>query len=163
MEDIIGYIIIFGLGFGVIGLYFFRKDKQKILPVSEQLYSDLKLSIGIIKEKNKVSKIWFQVDLRNPKVRISGFFAELIDKKGDKTEIDLNPMLKNFSDNPPDSSSHKVILDFVQFKDEIQKINFPLKKFRFFIVSENGKKYKSHELGLHNWWNLMKLDSGHYN
>lgn len=163
MEEIIGYIIIFGLGFGVIGLYFFRTDKQKTLPVSEQLYSDLKLSIGVIKEKNKVSKIWILVDLRNTKVSISGYYAELTDKEGNKTEIDLKPILKKNIPDTTDSSKHKVILDFEQFKDEIKKRNFPLKKFRFIIVSDNNKKYKSHELGLHNWWNLMKLDSGHYN
>ncbi len=42
-------------------------------------------------------------------------------------------------------------------------LRLPHERFRMTAGTPEGKKFKSHELGLNPRWGLLKLDSGKYN
>lgn len=165
METIIGYIITFGLGILIASMYLFKKDKPSLLPVSEQTYPGLILTILIKKKKRKISEIVLQLKAMKEPLTIGKILLEFTDKNHEKTITDMNSYL-NFSNKPLYLLPGEIVqlsLDFGEFIGLLDNTDFPYDRFRIIAASIEGKIFKSHELGYLSRWGLFKKDSGKYN
>ena len=61
METTIGYIIIFGLVILFTVLYLYRSEKQTLLPIPQQTYPELLITVLIKKEKRKITTLVLQM------------------------------------------------------------------------------------------------------
>jgi len=165
MEATIGYIVIFGLGIFFIAVFLFRKDKKRILPISEQAYPQLIIAIFIKKEMGKISEIILQLSPLKKALQISEFHLELTNEEHDKKTIDMKPLLE-LSDKPIDllpAQSFRYSIPFSGFETLLSNQPGTYDRFRFVVVTPENKKFKSHALALHSRWGLFKQDSGKYN
>lgn len=164
MEDIITYIVVFGLGFTLLGIYLFQKDKKRVLPLSKQLYSDAIFNINVIKEQRKVIGIQINLTFVKKAQTVKDLIVELVNTKKEITTVSMSQLIKREeteeTENPFEYSG---TISFQSFKEILEQQNFIFESFRFVAETLDGKKYKSHQLGLHNWWTILKLDSGNYN
>ena len=167
MQDIVTYILIFGFGFGILGLYMYQKDKKRILPLSEQLYAGVRYKISVVKAQRKVESLMVTLLFIQDKQEVTDVYAELINAKRQTLSVSFKDIMKTAEDLPPKDNPKKkhfnVEIQFEQFRALLEKAEFSFEALRIVTTTEDGKKYKSHELALHNWWNIMKLDSGNYN
>ncbi|MBN2639861.1 MAG: hypothetical protein JXR65_12335 [Bacteroidales bacterium] len=163
MEDIITYIIVFGIGFGMLGLYMFQKDKKRILPLSKQLYSDGILTISVIKEQKKVKELMLQMTFIKNAQTINTIFVELVNKKKETLNLNITNLLSQQEEISETPFVFSGTISFAVFKEQVQQTDFKFESFKFAVETTQEKKYKSHALGLHDWWTILKLDSGTYN
>ncbi len=161
MEDILTYVIIFGFGIGLVSLYLYRKDKQRLLPVSVQHYSNLVMSVLIEKEKSELTEIVIRLDSKEKALYPSSLALELIDAKRNKQIAELTHLIQgNKSNNLPVSEFHITADDFLAL---LKEVDFPFVSFRIVVKTSGGNQFKSHELAYDQRWKLYKLDSGNYN
>jgi len=165
MEAIISYIVIFGLVITLTAVFLFRKDKKYLLPVSEQTFPQLIVTVLIRKEKNKIEEIILRLTPLKRPLQISELLLELTDGHHEKKIVDLKPivgMTTGVIDLSP-SEKAEFSIPFQSFKELLSELSFPYERFRMTAGTPEGKKFKSHELGLNPRWGLLKLDSGKYN
>jgi len=165
MQDILMYAIIFGLGIALVSLFFYRKDQQRILVLSEQLFTSLGLAVSILKEKGKVKNVIISFS----PITMDGFCAslgvELIDAQRKIKQLDISHLI----DKPLPyhtwqiNVNIKTLIDFATLQKYIEDQEFSLQSFRFVTETKTGKKFKSHELAFNEYWHLFKIDSGQYN
>ncbi len=165
METTIGYIVIFGFGILLTALFLFRRDKKRMLPISEQAYPQIILTVLIKKEKGKISEIILQLRPLKKALQTSGFYLELTNEKHEKETLDIMHLIKIPSKNVSLKQSQPTLFtipfnNFVKFLSD-QPDSFD--RFRFVIISAEDKKFKSHTLILNTRWGLFKQDSGKYN
>ncbi len=165
MEAIISYIVIFGLGITLATVYLFRKDKKYLLPMSEQTFPQLIMTILIRKEKNKIEEIVLRLTPLKRPLQISELLLELTNEHHEKKIVDLKPIVNIAAGliNLSPSIKTEVPIPFQSFKELFSELSFPYERFRITAETPEGKKFKSHELGLNSRWGLLKLDSGKYN
>jgi len=161
MEDILTYVIIFGFGIGLVSLYFYRKDKQRLLPVSVQHYSNLVMSVLIEKEKGELTKIVIQFDSKDKALDPSSLELELIDTKRNKQIAELTHLIQDHNGNDLSVSEFQIKAD--DFLALLKEVDFPFVSFRIVVKTSGGNQFKSHELAYNDRWKLYKLDSGNYN
>jgi hypothetical protein len=165
METTISYIIIFGFGILLAALYLFRKDKKRMLPVSEQTYSQLVIAIYIKKEKGKITEIILQLSPLRNTLQVSDFYLELTNEDHDKKTVDIKPLMKL----PPETIELKPPGDYrfsilsQNFETFLSNQTGPYDRFRFVVVTQENNKFKSHTLAMNARWGLFKQDSGRYN
>jgi hypothetical protein len=145
----------------------YQKDKKRILPLSEQLYASVRYKISVVKAQRKVQALMVTLLFTQDKQEVTEIYAELINKKRQTLSVSFKEVMKKAEELPPkDNPQQKhfnVEIQFEQFIELLEKAEFPFEALRIVTETKDGKKYKSHELALHNWWNIMKLDSGNYN
>ncbi|MBN2615877.1 MAG: hypothetical protein JXR71_09305 [Bacteroidales bacterium] len=164
MEDVITYIVVFGLGFILVGIYLFGKEKKRVLPLSKQMYSDAIFTISVVKEQRKVSGINMALKFPKKAQTVQHLIIELVNTKKETSVVNITDSITRSdikgAEGPFD---YEAYISFVTFKKLLEEHSFPFESFRIIAETLEGKKYKSHYLGLHNWWNILKLDSGTYN
>ncbi len=165
MEAIISYIVIFGLGITLTAVYLFRKDKKYLLPMSEQTFPQLIMTILVMKEKNKTEEIVLRLTPLKKPLQISELLLELTDEHHERKIVDLKPIAEMTAGviNLLPSEKAEFSIPFQPFKELLSELSFPYERFRMTAGTPEGKKFKSHELGLNPRWGLLKLDSGKYN
>lgn len=161
MEDILTYVIIFGFGIGLVSLWLYRKDKQRLLPVSVQHYSNLEMSVCIEKEKGELTEIVIRLDSKGKNLNPSSLELELIDKKRNKQIADLTHLIQDHKSS--DFPVSKIQIKAGDFLAVLKEVDFPFVGFRIVVRTSNGNQFKSHELAYDGRWKLYKLDSGNYN
>ncbi len=165
MEVIIGYIVIFGLGIVFVAVFLFRKDKRRMLSISEQAYPQLIITILIKKEKGKITEIILQLRPLKKVLQISGFHIEFTNEDHEKETVDIKPLME-LTNNPVDlqpTQSFRYSIPFQVFETLLSNQSGAYDRFRFVVATPENKKFKSHTLGLHPRWGLFKQDSGKYN
>ncbi len=165
METTIGYIVIFGFGILFAALYLFRKDKKRILPISEQSYSQLIISIYIKKEKSTITEIILELRPKNKAIPISNFYLELTNENHDSETVDIKPLLttveKEVTLQPGNIYQFPLLTQ--PFKIFLGNQNSAYDRFRFVVATPDNKKFKTHTLRMNTRWGLFKTDSGKYN
>jgi len=164
MQDALTYVIIFGFGIVLVSIYFYRKDKQRLLPLSEQWFSDLALIISVEKEKGNLVNVVINIRSNKNNNLCTGIGIELIDSRREIKYIELEPLIQTQTDNRYTRSNQQAnVIEYTALRDFIAKADFPFQSIRFVAEMKSGKKYKSHELAFNDRWHLFKIDSGKYN
>ncbi|MCF6170384.1 MAG: hypothetical protein L3J66_05325 [Bacteroidales bacterium] len=164
MEDILTYIIVFGLIIGGVAAWQLRRSKPRPYVLSTQYFPELKLRILIEKQEGKTKE--FVVQLTGlQELTVSAVFIELISKSRAFKTIEAGQIKEDrelpllLRKNHTDGFSYP----FNLFKSYLQKSDFPFKTFRIVVETTRGKKYKSHELAFNKTWVIYRPDSGAYN
>jgi len=164
MENILTYFFVFGFGIAIVSLYLYRKDKQRLLPISEQQYAGLLMHIYIEKEKSKLIHVIIGLRFFNKSNHLTKLEIELIDPKRNKQIINITPLVRQNTKTKNDTAMiQELTILFNDLQDTLIKEKFQYQSFRFVVETTEGKKYKSHELAYNERWQLFKLDSGTYN
>ena len=165
MANLFTYVFVFGFGMIVVILYLYRKDKVRILPLSEQVYQDGKLSISVLKEKGSVKQIIIQVLFMKKEIGLLNLYLELTSKDKSKKTVDLKPLLHEKEDAENQDKQEEYIADisYLALQELLVSAEFAYESMRFVAESSEGRKYKSHQLAISDRWGLLKMDSGNYN
>lgn len=164
MENILTYFVVFGFGIAIVSLYLYRKDKQRLLPISEQQYAGLQMQVKIEKEKSKLIHVIIGLRFFIRTNHWTKLEIELIDQKRNKKIININSLVvqSTITEHETTADQELTIL-FNDLQDALKKEEFQYQSFRFVVETSESKKYKSHELAYSERWQLFKLDSGTYN
>ena len=88
MDDIITYIVVFGLILIGIIIWQFRYAKPRPFWLSFQIYPDLKLWVQVEKKDGKHKSLIIRCEIK-PENYIKLPYIELIDKKREKIKIEI--------------------------------------------------------------------------
>ena len=164
MEDIITYFIVFGLIIGGVAVWQLRRSKPRPYVLSTQHYPELKLRVLIQKQEGKTKNLVVQL-IGHQELKVSSIFIELISRS--RTFQMINAGQINADNELPlilrKDQIARFSYPFTTFKTYLQKSSFSFKSFRIAVETENGKKYKSHELAFNKTWVIYRPDSGTYN
>jgi len=165
METIIGYVVIFGFGILFTALFLFRKDREMLLPITEQAYPQLIMAIFIKKEQRKITEIIIQLKALKRPLQISDFHVELTNERHDKEVVDIKPIMgiANETIDLQPAQSFRFSIPFRVFETLLSNQPESYDRFRFVVVTSENKKFKSYALALNTRWGLFKQDSGRYN
>ncbi len=165
METIIGYVVIFGFGILFAALFLFRKDKEMLLPITEQAYPQLIMAIFIKKEQRKITEIILQLKTLKSPLQIRDFNIELTNERHDKEVVDIKPIMgiANETIDLRPAQSFRFSIPFRVFETFLSNQPGSYDRFRFVVVTSENKKFKSYALALNTRWGLFKQDSGRYN
>lgn len=143
----------------------YRRDKKKILPLTEQIYQDGKLSISVLKEKRKVKQIIVEVLYKKSEVQLLDFFVELAATDKSKKNVSIKSLFSSDNNEKIIDKNGQFYASFSydEFEELLSTIEFPAMALRFVAESSIGKKYKSHRLTISDRWGLLRMDSGNYN
>lgn len=165
MENLFTYIFVIGFVSTIAVVYFYRKDKKRILPLSEQIYQDARLTISIVKEKSSARQVILKVFLKKKQVGLKDFMVELIAKDKTKKSVSFSSIFQE--ENRPqilqEKNEYYAAVPYSGLEKAISSIEFTFESLRFIAETTDGKKYKSHQMILSGRWGLIKMDSGIYN
>lgn len=164
MESTITYIVIAILVIIFVVVYNIRKQQTRSYLLSEQLYPNIDFSVNIVKHQSKIETISLKA-IANKKITINSIKVELITRSREFNYYSLNNYITstNFPIKLNISDEMSFNLPFDEFKRLLNEGDLPFRTFRFTIVSDNDKSYKSHELGFNKKWIIYRPDSGTYN
>ncbi len=165
MENLFTYIFVISFGMTIAVVYLYRKDKKRVLPLSDQIYQDARLTISIVKEKSSARQVILKVFLKNRNVGLEDFMVELVAKDKSKKAVSFSSIFHE--ENRPKIFQEKnesyATVPYADLKKAISSIEFSFESLRFVAETTEGKKYKSHQMILSGRWGLIKMDSGIYN
>jgi len=164
MEDIITYIIVFGLIIGGVSIWQFRNAKARPYLLSMQNFPGFRLGLSIEKFDGKtkefIIKTTFDSQLE-PKL----LWLEMINNKRETNTILLDNNLTVRENIEP--QGEKILKTYkLSFSDLTKLLNnsqFNFSTFRIVVGIDSGQKFKSHELALNKRWTIYRPDSGKYN
>lgn len=149
----------------IIVVYFYRKDKKRVLPLSEQFYQDARLTVSIVKEKSSARQIIIEVLFKKEEVHLKDFMVELLAKDKSKKGVSFSSIFPENSQPQIHQDNNKFYtgVPYSDLKKALTFKDFPYESLRFVAETKEGKKYKSHQMILSGRWGLVKMDSGIYN
>jgi hypothetical protein len=164
METTIGYIVIFGLGLVFAVFYLFGKKKQRLLPIAQENYPQVRITVLITKEKRKVTALILELFPVKQNLTLNRIELELADPERRKKIINLNPFLSSGKTQELiPGKKMQYLLEMDDFLKISETAGFPYETFRLVAVNAQNKKFKSHLLAYHPRWGIFKADSGKYN
>lgn len=164
MEDILTYIIVFGLIIGGFAFWQFRYGKPRPYLLSQQVFPELNLLLLIEKSEGKTKDFIIKIELKK-QIEIKVPIVELIGKDRCLEVIKQNEFLTDKSKLGMQENSATIIYkySFNEFSSLLKNSGFKFNSFRLVIESKTGNKFKSHELAFNKSWTIYRPDSGKYN
>jgi len=162
MEDILTYVIVFGLIIGGVAFWQFRNSKPRPYLLSQQVFPELKLFLIIEKSDGKTKDFIIKF-INNEHIETLSPLVELINEKRDSEIIELDSFLKGEAEINTNEDSFIYKYSFSKFSQLLKDNSFNFKTFRIVIPAKNGRKFKSHELAFNKRWTIYLPDSGKYN
>ncbi|MFK5856118.1 MAG: hypothetical protein QM503_08320 [Bacteroidota bacterium] len=164
MESTVSYILIAVIMALVITVYNFKKKQIRYYLLSLQQYPELDISVNIKKTQGKISDIIIRVTA-NKNITLSDVKVELISKKREFNYYSLQKFLVTntlpLKLNKADKTEFAIPFD--EFKALLMDGEFPFSTYRFMVVSDTEKTFKSHEMGFNKRWVIYRPDTGNYN
>ena len=164
MEDILTYVIVFGVIIGGVAIWQLRRSKARPYLLSAQNYPEVQLRIIIQKQEGKTKDFVIQLNGLQ-EISVSNLFVELISKSRSFERIDAGLIHENL-DLPLSilqNQTAQFIYPFASFKKYLLSSDFKFKSFRIVVEDANNKKYKSHEMAFNKNWVIYRPDTGRYN
>ena len=164
MEDILTYIIVFGLIIGGVAIWQLRRSKARPYVLSTQNYPELQLRVIIQKQEGKTKDFIIQISSGRELI-LHTVFIELISKSRTFEKVDDGLINENI-DFPialQQRQMAKFVYPFESFKKYLLKSDFKFESFRVIVEDVNNKKYKSHEMAFNKNWVIFRPDTGTYN
>jgi hypothetical protein len=166
MEDIIIYVVVFGLIIMFTWIYYGNKDKIKLFSLGRKNYSFGYIDILIEKHGSIIKFIKIKIYIKDGnKQNNETIYMELILNKNNRKMIIIEPSVIHFTElniNILDNSK-EYLLEFNNFKDFMEKNNFQKDSFRFVYQFNETKKMKTVILSINKRWSLYVPDTGNYN
>jgi len=164
MEDILTYVIVFGLIIGGVAIWQLRRSKTRPYVLSTQNYPELQLRVIIQKQEGKTKDFVIQLSSHKELI-LHTVFIELISKSRTFEKIDQGLINENidFPLNLQQKQTAKFVYPFETFKKYLLNSDFKFKSFRVVVEDSNNKKYKSHEMAFNKNWVIYRPDTGRYN
>ena len=164
VETTIGYIVIFGLVIVFTAFYLFRSEKQILLPISQQTYPELLITVLVKKEKRKISTLILQLKPVKENLMLRSIELELTGKNHEKKRLDLTSLFPNDKNRQhPPGEKFLLSMALTELLALMEQSKFAFENFRLVAKTPEGKIYKTHLLAYHPRWGLYKSDSGKYN
>ena len=164
MESTVTYITIAIIVVLVITVYNYRKKQVRYYLLSIQQYPELILNISIQKQKGDISAIIIKLSAIKD-VAMKDISIELISSKREFNYYSLQSLLNSnpFPVKLESNTKIKFIVHFEDFRSLLMDGEHPFRTFRFVVVSDKDKTYKSHKMGFDKKWVIYRPDSGTYN
>jgi len=158
MENILTYIIIFGLLIIFTLIYFSSKEKIKKIPLTKKNYSFGSINVLLEKRGSETESLIVQLIFsKNSSVEVKDVFIELIDKSGEFSKLSLtNEMFFKTTDNEYFLSYSEIDTLLFEKRDLFQY-------FRLVALIDGNRKLKSGMLSFNKNRKLGVPDSGNYN
>jgi hypothetical protein len=164
MEDILTYVIVFGLIIGGVAVWQLRRSKPRPYLLSTQNYPELQLKIIIQKQEGKTKD--FVIELKSAQqLSIRNVYIELISKTREFKKIEdglINDHLELPLSLQPNQNA-QLIYPFDSLRNHLQNRQFAFQSFRVVLEDLNRKKFKSHEMAFNKNWVIYRPDTGRYN
>ena len=164
MESTVSYIIIIVIIIVSVMVYNYKKQQIRIYLLSNQLYPELSIDIKIKKLKGVINAILIDV-LALEDIVIQDIKTELISSKREFNTYSLIELI-NTKDLPiivKKDTRVEFLVPFEEYKTLLKDGPHPFRTFRFMVLSDIDKPYKSHEMGFNKKWVMYRPDSGNYN
>lgn len=164
MEDVLTYVIVFGLIIGGFAFWQFRYGKPRPYLLSHQVFPEFQLFLFIEKSEGKTKDFIIKIDQKK-QIETKYPIVELIGKKRELEIIQLKDSIhnKNKSSKSLNNLSVEYKYSFNEFRNLLINSDFSFKSFRVSIENNSGRKFKSHELAFNKSWTIYRPDSGKYN
>ncbi len=160
MEEILTYLLVFGLLIGFTILYFYRKDKTNVFRISTRQMARSILALSVEKQAKQIRNVLLEVN--EIKTEDTGYwFVELIDENRQRMSLDLDEFLPLITEL--NGNTKGILFSYNDFKEALNAVTFHFSTFRFGYLTQSGIKIKTHELAISSHWNLYCVDSGKYN
>ncbi len=164
MEDIITYIIVFGLIIGGVSIWQFRNAKARPYLLSRQNFPGFNLSLSIEKFDGKTKEFIIKT-IFDSQLEPKNLWLEMINAKRETNAIQLSNTLTVVNAN--NSNGNKTLKTYTLPFNDLTKLlsnsQFNYNTFRVVVGVDSGRKFKSHELALNKRWTIYRPDSGKYN
>lgn len=158
MEDILTYVIVFGLLILFAFFFLSNKEKKKELLLTEKDYSFGSIRIFIEKHGKASKYLIIEILAKNPTQDFPATLtAEIV--LADRTTLELeipNDMITV-------QKTDKFKVDYEVFHQLITAGSYPIQQFRIVATLTNNKKLKSGILAFNKKWSLYTPDTGAYN
>ncbi|NOY49028.1 MAG: hypothetical protein GXO88_00455 [Chlorobi bacterium] len=162
MEDILTYVIVFGLIIGGVAVWQIRYAKPRPYWLSHQLFPEMQMWVLIEKKDGKHKSVIIKT-MRNKNLSLHPPKAELINSKRERLIIDLAEKEKQERAREDGQIETITGLDFDEFYKLLNSSEFKFSTFRIIVENDAGKRYKSQELAFNKRWTIYRPDSGKYN
>ena len=158
MENILTYIIIFGLLIIFTLVYFSSKEKSKKIPLTKKNYSFGSIHVLLEKRGSEFESLIVQLIFsKNSSVEIMDVFIELIDKNGEFSKLSLpNEIFLKTIDN-------EYFLNYSEIDTLLFEKRDLFQSFRLVALIDGNRKLKSGILSFNKNRKLVVPDSGNYN
>lgn len=157
MEDILTYIIIFGLLIVFASVFLYNKGKVRIFKLSSKEYSYGVLEIMIEKKGKQLNYIIINPTFKEKDKKISDILVEQISK--DKTSLSNKIPREIIEVN--DEGLFKI--SYGNFKQLLKANSKDIKYFKIIVTFSKNRKLKSGTLSFNKNWNIYVPDTGTYN
>jgi hypothetical protein len=162
MEDILTYLIVFGLIIGGVAVWQLRNAKPRPYWLSHQIFPDMQMWVLIEKKDGKHKSVILKT-MHNKNLSLNTPRVELINNKRERLFIDLPWKDKQEKANKDGWLENISELNFNDFYKSLNSSAFKFRTFRITVHDQEGKPFKSHELAFNKRWTIYRPDSGKYN
>jgi len=158
MENILTYIIIFGLLIVFTLVYFSSKEKSKKIPLTKKNYSFGSIHVLLEKKGSEIESLIVQLIFpKNSSVEVKDVFIELIDKNGEFSKLSLpNEIFLKTIDN-------EYFLNYSEIDTLLFEKRDFFQSFKLVALIDGNRKLKSGILSFNKNRKLVVPDSGNYN
>ena len=154
MEDILGYIIIFGLLIAFTWIYFSKKEKRKEFSLTNKKYSFGSIDLLVRKKASEIECLLLKI---NPASSNAEIVLDLI-----KSNRTVDSLLI-----PPDliveENTENYCILFDELKMFLKDKTGTFDSFRFVIILKNNNKLKTGILAFNKRYSVYIPDTGRYN
>lgn len=164
MEDIITYVLVFGVIIGGVAIWQLRRSKSRPYILSNQKYPELEIQVIVRKQEGKTKDFVIQIQTRQDCL-LNNISIELISKTRSFENLDSG-LIKDHIEFPLTVSKNQTVefvYPFLTFKKYLTDQTFSFRTFRVVLQTEKDKKFKSHEMAFNKNWVIYRPDSGNYN
>lgn len=164
MEDVLTYIIVFGVFIGGVAVWHIRRSKPRPYILSVQRYPELEIQIIVRKQDGKTNDFVVQI-YTGIDTQLANIYIELLSAKRESEQV-AGGLLSDHIHLPlhiPKKQKIELVYPFLSLKKYLTDQDFAFKTFRVVVMTENQKKIKSHELAFNKNWVIYRPDSGKYN
>jgi hypothetical protein len=157
MEDIISYIIVFGLIITFTWIYFSKKEKGKRFSLTKKEYSFGSIEVWVEKKGSDIVSLAVEIVSGKDDYQPDSLFVDLMDKNRNiealpiPSEIVIAERKDNF------------VIDYSGFSKLIKENQNSFETFRFTAGLPDSRKLKTGWMVFNKRWSLYVPDTGKYN
>ena len=157
MEDIISYIIVFGLIITFTWIYFSKKEKGKRFSLTKKEYSFGSIEVWVEKKGSDIVSLAIDIVFGKDNYQADSIFVDLIDKDRniETLKIPLEIIIKDRKDS--------FVIDYSGFSKLVKEKQNSFETFRFTAELPESRKLKTGWMAFNKRWSLYVPDTGKYN
>ncbi len=155
MQDILTYVIIFGLLIVFTYVFLSNKEKTKQFVLSQKDYSFGSLKVLVEKQNKEIKSLIVNPYIKQGNETVLDITAEVTLKNKETLVIDLAGNIIE--------TEAGISIPFTKFTEMFQEMTNKLEYFKIVITFASNKKLKSGNLAFNKKWSIYTPDTGKYN